>query len=256
MKNKIPDLGSLNDISEYVTGSCYMSESEAEEPSEAQVTLPQNMRGRGNAKSSQSAIKLVELGPRLTLELVKIEEGLCDGEVLFHQFVKKTEQEVKDLKKKMQEKRKLKEKRKKQQEENVKKKNVLKQQNKERSLEGMKRKSEMEDGEKDEDMASDNVENDIESEDDDDAAYFRQEVGEEPDEEMFSTTKPLKRKRSFDTKGPKRKRYDNKNTGHDSRFKKKNPTASFVAKKGPRTAFKKGTKLKPKGHVVKRKAQR
>ncbi len=28
----------------------------------------------------------LQLGPRLTLQLVKIEEGLCDGEVLFHQF--------------------------------------------------------------------------------------------------------------------------------------------------------------------------
>ncbi len=41
--------------------SCYVSESEGEEPTEAHVTLPQNVRGRGNAKSSQSAIKLVEV---------------------------------------------------------------------------------------------------------------------------------------------------------------------------------------------------
>lgn len=28
------------------------------------------------------------MGPRLTLELVKIEEGVCDGEVLFHKYGK------------------------------------------------------------------------------------------------------------------------------------------------------------------------
>ena len=41
--------------------SCYMSESEGEEPAESQVVLPQNIRGRGNMKSSQSAIKLTEV---------------------------------------------------------------------------------------------------------------------------------------------------------------------------------------------------
>ena len=36
--------------------------------------------------ATHSAIRLVELGPRLTLSLLKIEEGLCDGEVLYHSF--------------------------------------------------------------------------------------------------------------------------------------------------------------------------
>ena len=35
-----------------------------------------------------------ELGPRLTLELVKVEEGVCDGPVLFHAHVSKTEEEA------------------------------------------------------------------------------------------------------------------------------------------------------------------
>lgn len=33
-----------------------------------------------------SAIRLQELGPRLTLRLTKIQEQLCSGEVLFHAF--------------------------------------------------------------------------------------------------------------------------------------------------------------------------
>ena len=31
-----------------------------------------------------------QIGPRLELEVVKVEEGLCDGKVLFHSFVHKT----------------------------------------------------------------------------------------------------------------------------------------------------------------------
>lgn len=35
----------------------------------------------------------------MTLELLKIEEGVCDGEVLYHKFIKKTPQEVEAVKK-------------------------------------------------------------------------------------------------------------------------------------------------------------
>lgn len=41
-----------------------------------------------------SSIRLQELGPRLTLELMKVERGLCEGEVLYHSYVKKTQDEV------------------------------------------------------------------------------------------------------------------------------------------------------------------
>ena len=60
--------------------------------------------------------RLVELGPRLTLELFKIEEGIMAGEVMFHSLVKKTQSEVQDLKRQKQQKTALKLSRKKQQE--------------------------------------------------------------------------------------------------------------------------------------------
>lgn len=41
-----------------------------------------------------SSIRLQELGPRLTLELMKVERGLCEGEVLYHSYVTKTAEEV------------------------------------------------------------------------------------------------------------------------------------------------------------------
>ena len=41
--------------------AAYLSESEGEEAAEAHVTLPQRLPGKGNMKSSQSAVKLTEV---------------------------------------------------------------------------------------------------------------------------------------------------------------------------------------------------
>ena len=38
--------------------------------------------------------RLTENGPRMKLQLVKIEDGLCSGEVLFHEYIEKTEEEI------------------------------------------------------------------------------------------------------------------------------------------------------------------
>jgi len=83
-----PNLGRCQDISEYILGSKggadasnssvgsitagAMSDSEAEDET-SHVVLPQRYLGRGNAKHQKAALKLVELGPRLCLKLVKIE---------------------------------------------------------------------------------------------------------------------------------------------------------------------------------------
>lgn len=71
------------------------SDSEAEDDPVSKVTLPQNLSARGANAGAKSAIRLIELGPRMRLQLVKIEEGLVDGEVLFHQYIQKTEEEKK-----------------------------------------------------------------------------------------------------------------------------------------------------------------
>jgi ribosome biogenesis protein SSF1/2 len=36
----------------------------------------------------------VQIGPRMSLEVVKVEEGLCDGKVLFHAFEERSEAAV------------------------------------------------------------------------------------------------------------------------------------------------------------------
>lgn len=77
-------------------------------------------------KSNQSAVRLTEIGPRMTLELVKIEEGLCDGEVLYHSHVSKTAEQVEELRKRTIDKKRLKEERKREQEANVQRKKAEK----------------------------------------------------------------------------------------------------------------------------------
>lgn len=205
IQTKLPNMAQLSDISDYVLrGGCgYGSESEGEEPADSRVTLPQNVPGRGNVKAQQSAIRLTELGPRMSLQLVKIEEGLCSGEVLFHEFVKKTPEEIREMKRHREEVRKLKEQRKKQQQENIKRKEKEKALNKVRSIEGQKKKQKLEE--------SDDNSDDVAMEtgdimDNDDADWYRQEVGEEPDPELFPKVHKKSRQEDVATiPGKKRK---------------------------------------------------
>ncbi|KAI4356982.1 hypothetical protein L6164_000958 [Bauhinia variegata] len=82
--HQAPDLRNLQDVSDFVTKAGYGSESEADEEA-ATVTLPSAL-GRVNRASTKSAVKLQEVGPRMTLQLVKVEKGLCSGEVLFNEY--------------------------------------------------------------------------------------------------------------------------------------------------------------------------
>lgn len=59
----------------------YGLESEGDEEA-ATVTLSSDLR-RVNRGSTKSAVKLQEIGPRMTMQLVKVEEGLCSGEIMF-----------------------------------------------------------------------------------------------------------------------------------------------------------------------------
>ena len=78
-----------------------MSDSEAEDDPASRVELPERYVGAGNAPSQQSAMRLMELGPRMTLELFKVEKGLCEGDVLFHKFEQKTPEEAAAIKTKV-----------------------------------------------------------------------------------------------------------------------------------------------------------
>ncbi|KAF5180793.1 Peter pan-like protein, partial [Thalictrum thalictroides] len=62
----------------------YGSESEADDEA-ATVTLSSDL-GRVNRASNKSAVRLQEIGPRMTLELMKIEEGMCSGGIIFNEY--------------------------------------------------------------------------------------------------------------------------------------------------------------------------
>ena len=70
-----------NDFADFSAGN--LSESEFEGDQE-QVELPQDVsKDTGCRRGETSNVRLYEIGPRLTLQLLKIEEGVDDGEVIF-----------------------------------------------------------------------------------------------------------------------------------------------------------------------------
>ncbi|KAJ4718084.1 PETER PAN-like protein [Melia azedarach] len=82
--HQVPDLRSLQDVSDFVTKAGYGSESEADDEA-ATVTLASDL-GRVNRASTKCALKLQEIGPRMTLQLMKVEDGLCSGGVIFSEY--------------------------------------------------------------------------------------------------------------------------------------------------------------------------
>lgn len=94
---------------------------------------------------------------------MKVEDGLFTGEILYHKQVVKTEEELAAIKVQREEKRRLKLERKKIQSENV-----------DRKLSGKEKSKRQGKDENDGDR----------TDDDDDAAYYKEEVGEEPDKGM------------------------------------------------------------------------
>ncbi|XP_071820533.1 suppressor of SWI4 1 homolog [Apostichopus japonicus] len=227
---KIPSLQHYQDVSDYFLNTGNLSESEAELDGEHnEVTLPQKMTSRGNIAKEKSAVRLVEIGPRMTLELIKIEEGLSEGEVLYHSYVTKSKQEIAQLRDRRTTKRNKKAQRKRTQEQNVKKKQQQKEEHKQKSLAGNVKKQE-EEGEGGEGAAE---EKDV----DDDMEYYRQEVGEEPDPDLFpkknraATGGPLKRRASHPMRGGmQNKRYKTGTKGSEGNFGSKGSEGRFGSK--------------------------
>lgn len=136
-KQRVPNMSTLADVSQLLdesnpnaTAGVFSSDSEAEENPDATVTLAQPMQQMPSG--SKSNVKLTEVGPRLTLELVKAQAGLCDGAVLYHRFVTKTEAQEKEDAKRVEDRKNLKRKRREEQEANVRRKVEIKKAKKER----------------------------------------------------------------------------------------------------------------------------
>jgi len=192
---KIPNLGKCEDIADFLNKDGDVSESEAEDNTET-VGVSQKLTKLSKGLE-EVGVKLVELGPRLRLQLIKVEEGMCDGEVLFHKLVEKTPEEKLRIRKKRILKKSQKTARKREQEMNIDKKRKEKEQHRKRCFEGMGH-------------VRDQKNQDAE---DNDREWYRKEVGEEPDEDQFNpqqsstrSSNPSKRKAKSGFDGPMQKR--------------------------------------------------
>jgi len=151
-KGRVPNLGKLEDVADYLLdpsaaraadgGFTSGSESEVETDAEVEVLEPnarkvlnkkqmavlRSRNGDGKQHTTgqpgveKRAVKLVELGPRLKLRMTKVEDGVCGGKVMWHEFLDKSPQEVKEMEHVWEERRREKAARKKVQKENVEKK--------------------------------------------------------------------------------------------------------------------------------------
>jgi len=144
----LPNLGRLEDAGDYLLGADgFTSASETELDTDAEVEVKETTARRvltktereairsgekkgsrigGETSINKMAVKLIEIGPRMKLRLIKLEEGVCDGKVMWNEFVTKTKAEEKELDSKWEKKNKEKEQRKKIQRENVERKKQLK----------------------------------------------------------------------------------------------------------------------------------
>ncbi|XP_044851267.1 suppressor of SWI4 1 homolog [Mauremys mutica] len=194
LQEKFPNMSRLEDISELLAKDINLSESEAEQDGTHNILeLPQVYAGRGNMKAQQSAVRLTEIGPRMTLQLIKVEEGLNQGNVLYHSFILKTEEELRAALARKEERLRLKAERRRRQEADVQRKKEQREAHRKQSLAGIKRKQQQgEDGDSGAEDPGMPEDQDPANQSDDDAEYYRQEVGEEPDADLFP--KSAKRK--------------------------------------------------------------
>ncbi|XWS36170.1 hypothetical protein CRYUN_Cryun20dG0062200 [Craigia yunnanensis] len=91
--HQVPDLRNHQDVSDFVTNShsfCLLFEELVMDQKVKQMRKPQQLLtsdlSRVNRAATKSAVKLQEIGPRMTLQLIKIEGGLCYGEVMFSEY--------------------------------------------------------------------------------------------------------------------------------------------------------------------------
>lgn len=149
-KGGLPNLGKMSDIADYMIGGDggdgYMTDgatsgSEVDTDAEVEVVetrakkiLSKRRKERSDTDKKdptrggveKRAVKMVELGPRMKLRMTKVEEGVCNGKIMWHEYIHKSKEEVKALEKKWEKKRQEKEARKKIQRENVEKKKAAK----------------------------------------------------------------------------------------------------------------------------------
>eukprot|EP01001_Neometanema_parovale_P006241 NODE_2614_length_1379_cov_72.352707_g2485_i0.p1 GENE.NODE_2614_length_1379_cov_72.352707_g2485_i0~~NODE_2614_length_1379_cov_72.352707_g2485_i0.p1 ORF type:complete len:414 (-),score=69.86 NODE_2614_length_1379_cov_72.352707_g2485_i0:76-1317(-) len=103
-KGRLPrKISYLKDIGDLLSKEDYFSESDSEAEAEETI-LPQDFQGQ--KADDKAKIRLMELGPRMSMQVHSIINGFPDGEVLYNAFVTKTPEEIERLKVKAREKQK------------------------------------------------------------------------------------------------------------------------------------------------------
>ena len=146
-KRSLPNLGKLQDIADYLldpsaAGAGFTSGSESEIETDAEVEVLETTARKVLSKKQieaqkkpdakgkkregpaveKRAVKLVELGPRMKLRMTKVEEGVCGGKVMWHEFISKSKEEMKDMERIWEQRKTEKEERKRVQKQNVERK--------------------------------------------------------------------------------------------------------------------------------------
>ncbi|KAJ1932721.1 rRNA-binding ribosome biosynthesis protein, partial [Linderina macrospora] len=169
MAKNMPSLANFDDISEYVLREAFASESDVEDGPENSVTLAQDYVGRGNKKNEQRAIRLMELGPRMELKLLKVQAGLCEGDILYHGYIHKTKEEIEKAERLRQIKMTQQARRRQQQEANVERKSKDQKKKKGSKFDMAKNEPTQDDSEPEEGMSELESDSDASVESDDDA---------------------------------------------------------------------------------------
>ncbi|KAF2133296.1 Brix-domain-containing protein [Dothidotthia symphoricarpi CBS 119687] len=204
-KRDLPNLGGLTDVADYMldpSAAGYTSASETEADTDAEVEVATQVRQKvlsrrekerlaagdepsrarakgGKPRVEKRAVKLVELGPRMVLRLTKVEEDVCGGRIMWHEYITKSKKEMQDMETKWAQRNKEKEERRRIQKENIEKKR------KERGEKG--EGAEGAEGEEEEDEEMDYGDYDMDDDvwnDEADAGEGEDEDEDEDDEEM------------------------------------------------------------------------
>ncbi|KAK4620144.1 Brix domain-containing protein [Fulvia fulva] len=182
-RGALPNLGKLNDVSDYLLdpqgADGFTSGSESEPDTDAEVEIvaatarkvqkrkaqkdTSERRAAAGANVEKKAIKLYELGPRMRLRLTKVEEGVCNGKVMWHEYIHKTPEEIKKMDKKKEQERQVKDRRRAEQKANVEKKRA------ERKASGQHGEEDDDEDEDLEDLSDDDEWDDDEMENDEEA---------------------------------------------------------------------------------------
>ncbi|EEA05390.1 ribosome biogenesis protein SSF2, putative [Cryptosporidium muris RN66] len=105
---KLQSIGRSADIADYILSNNTGSSFDSEVEDAVEISIPKKetvfvnkekigLSEKGGSLTGKVSVSLKELGPRITMKLVKIVDEVCEGAVLYHRFVKKTQQELDEL---------------------------------------------------------------------------------------------------------------------------------------------------------------